>query len=55
MKHNQSEQTLIYIHRDIHELSEKVKTLSSTLKTIESRLASALATMEAKKNESTGK
>lgn len=52
--HDQAEQILIYIHQDIHTLSERLKVIDQTLKTIKSRVESVVATMEVK-NESTGK
>ena len=50
--HKQAEQILIYIHQDIHKVSEQIKILSQTLETIRSRVDSTLAKMEAQENES---
>lgn len=49
--HKQAEQVLIYIHQDIHSLSEQLKVIAQTLKAIRSRVDSVVATMEVHKTD----
>lgn len=49
--HKQAEQVLIYIHQDIHNLSEQLKVIAQTLKAIRSRVDSVIATMEIQKTD----